>query len=442
MPDNPGPSTSRPALVEMSCVFAATRPSRDAAAQRAMKTQEYRCKEPLRVRWRARIARISCVFGGLIVARSTTLCGMHPHRLDVATARRIAVTAQLLADPPPTDLVEVVSDLTLLHVDPTNAVAPSADLVLWSRLGPGYDPGTLVRALEVDRTLFEHNGVIRPMDDLPLFLERMAAAPRYEGTRAWLDANAEFARDVLARLEADGPLASRDIPDTAAVSWKSSGWTNDRNVTQLLEILAEQGKIGIAHREGRERFWDVANRLFPAGLTPIPREQADRELDVRRLASLGIARAKGTAMPVEPNTVGDAGEPAIIEGVPGEWRVDPAALDTAFTSATAFAGRTALLSPLDRLIYDRKRMLELWDFDYTLEMYKPAAARHWGFFALPVLHDERLIGKVDSKADRKGGTLTINALHEDLPWDPATNNAVVEQIEWLAEWLGLEVVGI
>jgi uncharacterized protein YcaQ len=185
--------------------------------------------------------------------------------------------------------------------------------------------------------------------------------------------------------------------------------------------------------------WDLAERIFPQGLTPIPREEADRELDARRLGSLGIARAKGTAMPVEPNTVGDAGEPAVIDGVPGQWRVDPDALERQ-RDPSAFAGRTALLSPLDRLVYDRKRILELFDFEYTLEMYKPAKSRRWGFFALPVLHGERLVGKLDAAADRKAGTLTINAIHEDLPFSPATNNAVVDEVDALATWLGLEPV--
>jgi uncharacterized protein YcaQ len=291
----------------------------------------------------------------------------------------------------------------------------------------------------VDRTLFEYGGVIRPMDDLPLFLARMAAAPRYEQTRTWLEANAAFAAEILGRLEREGPLTSRDFPDTAAVSWQSTGWTNNRNVTQMLEVLQAQGRVGISRREGRERFWDVTERIFPLGLEAIPREDADRELDARRLASLGLARAKGTAMPVEPNTVGAAGEPAIIEGVAGEWRVDPASIEHA-RDGHAFEGRTALLSPLDRLVYDRKRILELFDFDYTLEMYKPAKSRRWGFFALPVLHGERLIGKVDAAADRKAGTLTINAIHEDLPFTPAVNNAVVDEVDALATWLGLETV--
>ena len=113
-------------------------------------------------------------------------------------------------------------------------------------------------------------------------------------------------------------------------------------------------------------------------------------------------------MPIEPVDVGETGEPAVVEGVKGEWRVDPGAL------GEDFEGRTALLSPFDRLVYDRRRAQELFDFEYTLEMYKPAAKRRWGYFALPILHDDRLVGKVDATADRKASVLRVHAIHEDV----------------------------
>jgi hypothetical protein len=154
----------------------------------------------------------------------------------------------------------------------------------------------------------------------------------------------------------------------------------------------------------------------------------------RRLAALGIARQKGTALPIEPVVVGEAGEPAVVEGVKGEWRVDPAALDG------EFEGRTALLSPFDRLVYDRNRALELFDFEYTLEMYKPAAKRRWGYFALPILHKDRLVGKLDATADRKASVLRVNAIHEDVKLTRPMAKAVQAEVEDLASWLGLDAV--
>jgi len=139
-------------------------------------------------------------------------------------------------------------------------------------------------------------------------------------------------------------------------------------------------------------------------------------------------------MPIEPTDVGEVGEPAAVEGVKGEWRVDPAAL------GQEFEGRTALLSPFDRLVYDRARAQELFDFDYTLEMYKPAAKRRWGYFALPVLHHDRLVGKVDALAHRDASVLRVNAIHEDVKFTRAMTRAVRAELDDLASWLELEAV--
>ena len=356
------------------------------------------------------------------------------HRLTKTRARRIAVRAQLLDAPRPTELLRVVEQLTLLQIDPTAAIAPSADLVAWSRLGSTYQPAHLQQALERDRTLFEHNALVRPMSDLGLVLAEAADWPRHERPRAWLRDNDSFRRDILDQLGSSGPLTSRDLPDTCVVPWASTGWTNNRNVTQMLELLMMRGEIAIAGRFGRERLWDLAERVYPAEIVVPSVEEADRIKNERRLASLGIARQKSRAMPMEPAHVGDAGEPAAVEGTAGEWRVDPAALDA------DFEGRTALLSPFDRLVHDRVRAEELFDFEYALEMYKPAARRRWGYFALPVLHGDRLVGKADANADRKAGVLRVNAIHEDVKFTRTITKAVQAELEDLASWLGLGTI--
>lgn len=353
---------------------------------------------------------------------------MNRHVLSRTEARRIAVRAQLLGAQPPTDLLDVVHRLTLLQVDPTAAVAPNADLVAWSRLGSSYLPTQLQQALEQDRTLFEHDAMIRPMSDLPLYLADMATRPVPARPREWLRQNGPFRGDVLDRIAETGPLMSRDIPDTSAVPWPSSGWTNERNVTQMLEILAARGEVAVAGRRGRQRLWDLAERVYPT-VTPVPAEEACRLRNERRLQSLGIARAKAAATAGEPADVGEAGELATVEGLPGTWRVDPAALDQPFT------GRTALLSPFDRLVHNRTRALELFDFDYVLEMYKPAAQRRWGYFALPILHGDRLVGKVDATADRKRGELVVHAVHSDVPFTAEIREGVEGEVADLASWL-------
>jgi uncharacterized protein YcaQ len=355
-------------------------------------------------------------------------------RLTREEARRIAVRAQLLDAGRPADLLEVVTHLTFLQIDPTAVIAPAADLVAWSRLGSAYEPAQLQRALEQDRTLFEYDALVRPMSDVGLYLAGAADLPPWERTREWLRANDSFRRDILDRLGASGPLTSRDIPDTCVVAWKSTGWTNNRNVTRMLELLTVRGEVAIAGRAGRERLWDLPERVYPADVHVPSVEEAQRIRNERRLRSLGIARVRSTKMPIEPVDVGDAGIPATVEGVAGEWRVDPEAFDR------DFEGRTALLSPFDRLTYDRVRAQELFDFEYVLEMYKPKDKRRWGYFALPVLHEDRLVGKVDATADRKRSVLEVHAIHEDVPFDGAVRGAVQAELEALASWLGLETV--
>jgi uncharacterized protein YcaQ len=350
----------------------------------------------------------------------------------------MAVRAQLLDGERPTDLLDVVHHLTFVQLDPTAAVAPSADLVLYGRLGPSYRPEHLQAALEEHHTLFEHRfldldeprvAVVRPVADLGLYLAQMATVPEWEGSRRWFDSNARFRAEILDVLRRDGPLLSRDITATCDVPWESRGWTNNRNVTQMLEYLLIRGEVAVSGRRGKQRLWDLPERVYrrDGEVAAVPGEEAHRRRSERRLASLGIAR---------PKKVGDAGEAAEVEGTAGEWRVDPGHLDRL---GRPFAGRTALLSPFDRLIHDRKRTEELFGFEYLLEMYKPPAKRRWGYFALPVLHHDRLVGKLDATADRKAGVFRVDALHEDVPFTGEMTAGVRAEVEALAAWLGLDV---
>jgi uncharacterized protein YcaQ len=378
-------------------------------------------------------------------ARACTLLVVSAHRLTKAQARRIAIRAQLLEARRPTDLLEVVSQLTFLQIDPTAAIAPSADLVAWTRLGDAYRPAQLTQALEQDRSLYEVRAYVRPMADLGLHLAEMAAwpfadeekrhrSPPGRGAHRWLEENDVFRRDVLDRLRRSGPLMSREIPDTSVVPWASTGWTGNRNVTQLLEFLNARGEVAIAGRAGRQRLWDLAERVYPPVAEVVPLAEARRVLAVRRLRTLGIARPEVVGVAGERHFEEVDGEPAEVEGTSGSWVVDPTAV------GRDFEGRTALLSPFDRLVHDRVRAQELFDFDYYLEMYKPANERRWGYFALPVLHDDRLVGKVDAIADRKVSRLRVHAIHEDVRFTRAMTTAVHAELEGLASWLGLGAV--
>ena len=165
--------------------------------------------------------------------------------------------------------------------------------------------------------------------------------------------------------------------------------------------------------------------MYPAGTAVVPTDQARRVRDEKWLRSQGVAR---------PQVVGNAGLPVEIEGTSGEWRVDPEA------TADGFEGRTALLSPFDRLIHDRVRAAELFEFDYTLEMYKPQAKRRWGYFALPVLYRDQLVGKVDATVDRKASLLHVNAVHPDVAFTRSMTSAVRAELRALGAWLALDDV--
>jgi uncharacterized protein len=360
------------------------------------------------------------------------------HQLTRADARRIAVQAQLLDAQRPPALLDTVRHLTFLQVQPTATIAPSADLVAWSRLGSTYAPNELEDA-RAGGALVELRGMIRPSEDVALYRADMArwdTAERGElpGWRAsqrdWVRANDACRRDLFDRLRASGPLPARELPDTCAVPWRSSGWNDARNVTLLLEFMEQRGEVAVAARTNGERSWDLAERLYPDDPV-VPAAEAAVRRNELRLRSLGIARGRGPECPVEPQDVGDAGEPAVVEDVKGTWRVDPSFLDR------PSAGRVALLSPFDRLVYDRKRMRELFGFDYQLEMYKPAAKRRWGYYALPILDGDRLVGKLDATADREAGVLRVDAIHEDEPFSEELLTAVHREIADLAGWLGL-----
>jgi uncharacterized protein YcaQ len=362
------------------------------------------------------------------------------HEMSKADARRICVQAQLLAEPRPDELLEVVRHLTVVQAEPTAPLSvPSADLVLWSRLGSAYDRAELVDLID-QQVLIEHQGYIRPSEDIALFRAEMAIWPGREplrewqrDTAAWVETNDGCRRDILDELRREGPLPTSAFEDSCEVPWPSSGWNNNKNVQMMLRLMVARGEIAAAGREGRKTLWDLAERIYPDD--PVPEaDEARRRRDERRLTALGVARARQAVQQGEPHHVGEAGEPAVVEGVKGEWRVEPTLLDT------SFEGRAALLSPFDRLVQDRKRLDQLFEFDYLLEMYKPVEQRVWGYYALPILHGDRLVGKLDATAEPAEGVLRVDQVHEDFDWPAETRDAVAAEIDDLARWLGLEVM--
>ena len=366
-----------------------------------------------------------------------------PIELSRTDARRLALRAQALTANHPENLMEALETLRVIQLNPTAPIAPSADLVLWSRLGSDYDPGELTEKVATQQSL-EFEGFLRPAVDLTLFRADMAAWPGtdpkdawHQSGARWVEANSSARDDVLEALRADGPLPTSEVPDTCQVPWRSTGWTNHRNRAVLLQLLVRRGDIAVAGWDGPDKLWDLASRVYSSQTWPDVQE-ARAERARRRLRSLGIERrtpARSATLGMDQPEAADESSalPAVVEGVRGRWVIAPQMLEE------AFAPRAALLSPFDRLLADRKRVTDLFGFEYVLEMFKPAAKRRWGYYALPVLVGDRLVGKLDATADHPAGLLRIHALHEDEQLSAKDRDAVEAEIEDLARWLGLLV---
>jgi uncharacterized protein YcaQ len=312
--------------------------------------------------------------------------GLAVRKVDIEQARRIAVRAQLL-DGSARNVLDTVRHLGFLQMDPIATVATPQHLVLFSRLGP-FDATELDRLLWEERKLFEYDAFIYPIEDLPLQRARMARRRRANTLkrdlwiRDFLRENARFRRHILSELERNGPLLSRDFEHELMPAGESHRWWGNRQVRLMIDILAARGDIAVAGRVGKLRLWDLPERVFPETET-LPWRQAERELERRRRRSLGVWKESG------------------------EWHVDPEISDDPVPD------RAVLLSPFDRLVHDRARAEALFDFHYRLEMYVPAAKREYGYYVLPILVGDRIVGRAEPRFDRKTGTLEVHGAWGD-----------------------------
>ena len=367
--------------------------------------------------------------------------------LTPTDARRIAVRSQLVAGPRATTALEIFERLGQLQVDPTSIVARAEHLALWSRLG-SFELDELRRLLEETRELFEYRAFLLPMADLELHRPTMERFPSPTTTRGrltaeWLRDNAAFRAYVLAELERRGPLPSGAFDDRAEVPWQTGGWNDGKNVGQMLEALARAGTIGISRREGSQRVWDLTSRIWPE-TELLPDEVVAIELLDRRLRAKGIATGPlgdgihyelpARELALDSLLTDGVAVPVSIDGVSGEWLAHRDALEE--LDSEPWTARTSLIGPFDPLIADRERTGALFGMTYAFELYKPAAKRRYGPYALVALEGDVLVGRIDARIDRRARALNVNAWFPEPGATAATWKAVADQVRALGEWLG------
>jgi uncharacterized protein YcaQ len=361
------------------------------------------------------------------------------------------VQGQRLAGPRPSSIAEAVHDLWMVQMDPTSAVARTEHLVLFSRLGSRFRVDELEGMLWQERSLFEYWVHILPIADLWVHRLSMRRYPT-GGPRGslksrrkaadWMAANAAFRRYVLRELRAKGPLRARDLEDRVAEGHHSGGWTGGgRNVAVMLEELWNRGEVMIVGRDGQQRLWDLAARSLPADQPARSQREVAREIVERQLRARGIAKVVdfGTAFDGRPPGWERALAELVKEGVAVPARVVGLG-DGYFAHAglldLPWRPRTVLLSPFDDLVSHRDHTEALFDFFFRLEIYVPPKERRWGYFVLPLLHGDRLVGRVDAKLDRTTGALNIPAVHAEPGTGVAQGAAARRAVDELARWLG------
>jgi uncharacterized protein len=331
-----------------------------------------------------------------------------PREVTREEARRIAVRAQAL-DGSTKDVLGTVRRLGFLQLDPISTVAPPQHLVLWSRLGR-YDRAELDRLLWEERKLFEWNAFIWPIEDLPLIRARMREPWGHLKWHRWqkefMQEQAGLRRYVLRELERHGPMPSRELEHHAARADERTVWWGTRaQLTWMLELLQLRGRIAVAGRQGNQRLWDLAERWYPETET-VPLREAKRLLDEKRFRALGVRLERGRLV----------AHPEAADG-----RVPK---------------RVTFLSPFDRLVHDRDRAEALWDFFYRLEMYVPKAKREYGYYVLPILQGDRLIGRIEPVMDRKTGVLRVEGVFAEDGARASAGPEIAKAVRRLGHWLG------
>jgi uncharacterized protein YcaQ len=374
--------------------------------------------------------------------------------LSLAEARALALAAQGLAVPRRAatarrHVLGLVEDLGVVQIDSVNVLVRAHYLPAFARLG-AYDVAHLDRlAHRAPRALFEywgHEASLLPVALHPLLRWRMAQPHRWKMVRTFGQRRRALVATVLAQVAERGPLATGDLELPSAR--KKSGWWEWSDAKKAIEWLFWTGQVTIAARRGFERLYDLPERVLPPDVvgapTPAPAD-ARRQLVELAARALGVATDRDLRdyyrLPLVPTRAAvaelvEAGtlRPVTVEGWPRAY------LHRDATARTIDPTRTALLSPFDSMIWSRERTARLFGMTYRIEIYTPAPRRVHGYYVLPFLLGDRLVARVDLKADRAAGALLVQAAHAEPGMPREAPAALARELEAMARWLGLERV--
>ncbi|MGX9572059.1 winged helix-turn-helix domain-containing protein [Mesorhizobium sp. f-mel] len=380
-------------------------------------------------------------------------------KISLAMARRIALAAQGFADPRPNStpdrrhLARVLARTGLLQIDSVSAVVRAHYMPLYSRLGP-YPLALLDNAAVTrKRKVFEywaHEASFLPVETYPLMRWRMERAERgeemYNGLAKWGRERAAYIEDIYREVVQRGPIAASALEGQKG----SGGWWGWSDAKHAFEWLFWAGRITTASRRGFERLYDLPERVLPPAILALPvpsPEDAHRELlrisarahgvatagDLRDYFRLSPADIKGRI-----EELVDAGDllPVRVEG----WD-KPAYLYKDARFPRKIKAR-ALLAPFDPVVFERARTERLFDFRYRIEIYTPVEKRQYGYYVLPFLLGERIVARIDLKADRPAGVLRVHAAYAEPGAPPKTAAELFEELKVMQGWLGLERIDV
>jgi len=376
--------------------------------------------------------------------------------LSLAAARALHLAAQGLLQPrrrkaQKADVLEAIRSMGVLQIDTIHVVARSPYLVLWSRLGDYPQPWLEEHLAE--GALFEywaHEACFVPIEDYRLLRHRMVdpSAMGWKYSVQWMKERRADVDRVLQHIRSNGPVRSADFERTDG---KGGGWWEWKPEKRSLEVLFTAGELMIARRHNFQRVYDLAERVLPGwDDSQMPgMDETRRELALKSVRALGLARSAWVAdyyrtKPPRPDLEELADEGLLLRARVDGWRDtvyihhELADLAQAAANGSLSPTLTTILSPFDPVVWDRRRAVDLFDFDYRLECYTPAEKRRYGYFTLPILRRGALVGRIDAKAHRRGGIFELKNLALE-PGARVTDRFVRDvagAVQRLANWHG------